>query len=207
MTTNKKEKTIEVSFSGEFSWEILFATAHAYKFHLDGELSSTYSFSGAEPFYYFSENHKIRSNRRRSGFFMTPEIKTETRLTNSASSKKGYGLIYTHDLDISGMVFPPYKDYYSRIAKEKQIKFDKPLLVINNKSLKEGNSKQLDRIELEELRTVVKSHPDHDIVYIRSASDEPKSGNLQDKPSTWGLTGALADRGQPYVPFADKVEL
>tara|TARA_A100001515_G_scaffold63397_1_gene50224 strand:+ start:264 stop:1163 length:900 start_codon:yes stop_codon:yes gene_type:complete len=189
----------EISFSGEFSWEILFAVPHAYKSHLNGKLLSTCSFEGAEPFYYFSDNHKVRNGRRTCGFFMTPNIKVETKRTKPIGSGSDYDLIYTHDLDISNMVFPPYKNYYSSIAKNKKIKFDNPLLVINNKSLKqERKLTYLDRIELEELTAIVESHSDHDIVYIRSASDEPASG------LGWGIKGAIADRGQPYIPFADK---
>lgn len=158
----------EIRFHGEFSWEMLFAVSHAYKAYLDGELSSTRGCGSTKPFYYFSDNHK-ENLKRRSGHFMTPTIKVEKRINNShKQTVLDYHAIYEHDLDISNLVFPPYKDYYLAKAKSLGIKFDNPVLVINNKSAAQwGQRAIIDRIELEELSAVVQEFSDHDIIYIR----------------------------------------
>ena len=127
----------EISFRGEFSWEILFTVGHAYKAYLEGDLSSTRSCYGTSPFYYFSKIHKD-DLKRTSSLFMTPTIKVETHVHESKQSYLDYHDIYKHDLDISGMVYPPYKQHYSSMAESMGIKFDKPLLFINNKSSVQG---------------------------------------------------------------------
>lgn len=158
----------EISFRGEFSWEILFTVGHAYKAHLEGRLSSTRGCYNTSPFYYFLENHK-EDLKRRSSYFMTPTIKVETRIKRGhKKSVLDYHSIYEHDLDISKMVYPPYKDYYFSMSKTLGIKFNNPVLVINNKSIVQwGKRRRLDRIHLKELSVVAKEFSDHDIIYIR----------------------------------------
>ena len=156
----------EISFSGEFGWEILFTVGHAYKAHLEGDLSSTRGCYGTSPFYYFSDNHK-EDLKRSVSLFMSPTIKTETHVHESEQSYLDYHDIYKHDLDISGMVYPPYKQHYSSLAKSMGIKFDNPVLVINNKSSRQVGGNYLDRIDLKELHAVAEEFSDHDIIYIR----------------------------------------
>jgi len=112
---NKSIETTINSQNCEFGYELISVIPYAYYLHLKGKLKKTISGIGSEPFYFFSPNHEINTNKRNT---------SNVHLLNTPNKN-----IHTNSLDKTRFVIPDYRKQF----KNETFKFDKTIVVICNK--------------------------------------------------------------------------
>lgn len=131
----------------ELTWLLMRHIPAIYKHYLDGELLSTYAWTGSAPFFYFSPKHE----------------EVEARVDYSESSS-----IYSKKWKLQG-VPPPYKEHF----KNDVFVYDKPIVIVNNKYISEWNREPLNFINLDQLRMIFDMLKDkYQIIYIRALTNE-----------------------------------
>lgn len=167
-------------FNGEFSWEIIEHIPKVYEAHLNKALNKSVGCCKTKPFYFFTNKHEEILEGRQSG--------------------GGSNSLYDYNYDISSNKFPQYKEYYSLLAQKIGISFDKPLVIINNKSVEEwGRSTNINRIEIEDLSAIVDFHKNFYIFYIRgevgsSFPDNTSNIKFEDKEFMSNFKNVYTDK-------------
>lgn len=156
---------MNISFSGEFSYEVLVAP-YAYYLFCEGKLGRTHCVEGTHALYYFSKNHKASIVRRHDPPRTPIPGKNKT--------------LYCKDLDFSEWKLPPYKERFSNEI----FVFEKPMFIVHNKYAgqgKKGNQKITpDHIDLPTLKKIFDLLKDkYQIVYIRPTGSA--KGYVNDK--------------------------
>ncbi len=139
----------EISFSGEFGAELMFALPFAYWHHLNGTLKNTTSSLFTKEFYFFSPDH------------------TEKFTTRSDEGNYNFDLpriLYSQDYDMKKWVRVPLKERY----KNDFFVFDKPILIIANRYNTEWDGPPVSFFSLEILDEMITTLKDKfTIIYNR----------------------------------------
>lgn len=139
-----------VDYHGEFDQELRYVLPFAYWHHLNGTLRQTISCTNTKPFYFFSENHLERYDKRvwEAGY----DYYEVPNMTHSPT------------FDYSKWARVPLKSHY----KNEVFVFDKPLLVIANKYNVEWDNPPINFLDVPALdRIVSRFKATHQIVYNR----------------------------------------
>lgn len=144
-----KPKYKNITFSGEFTPDLVFALPFAYWHYKNGTLLSTTGAKLTKDLYFFSENHtELFPERTIEGNYNyeTPRI------------------LYSQDYNMSKWAKVPLKDYY----KNEIFVFDKPILIIANRYNMEWNGPPISFLSIELLDyIIVELRSKYTIVYNR----------------------------------------
>ena len=141
-------RQVDLSYDGEFGYELISVIPYAYWLHEQGKLGSMTVCNGMEPFYYFSQQYKAGFEQRR---YVTP---------------KGYPIQNIHVRFLNTMMWspPPYKDIY----KNQEFVFEKPLLIVCNKYNSEWDYPPITFLSKDCLARLFETYSDqYQIVYCR----------------------------------------
>lgn len=126
MTNDEK---INISFKGEFGYEVILAFPYAYWLYKNNLLGSTISSKDTKCFYYFSKLHEEKFDCRR-GYLYNSDYGGNDLQGNPNKT------IHKSNLDTTKFIMPPYKEIY----KNNLFIFDKPLIMISNKYYSTGRN-------------------------------------------------------------------
>ena len=167
----------------EFSFELNVAIPHMYYLQQNGEDIKTRSFPGNACYYFWSDNHE--SDLADEPF---------TNLDDYYFPIVGIGdrqEYYGYDLEMKNASFPDMKSHFLKMAVDEGLKerfSDKPLIVINNKSITEWGIGVYNRIEKEEISYVYdRCKESHTIVYIRPENSMEDRGFVPDHQGNVGF--------------------
>ncbi|RAP29912.1 hypothetical protein DID78_02980 [Candidatus Marinamargulisbacteria bacterium SCGC AG-343-D04] len=135
-------------YDGEFGYELISVLPFAYWLHTQGKLKQSISASDTKAYYFFSNNHVEKYEKRR---YVIPK-------------KFPVHNIHVRFLNTMMWTPPPLKDYYQN----DECVFDKPLLVICNKYNSEWGHPPITFLSkhcLEQLLSVLTPH--YSVVYCR----------------------------------------
>lgn len=156
-------------YTSEFTWELLFYIPYVFYRVNNGEQFLTECSKDTDCFYFFKNNHRGNLDR----------IQNDSQLHKLCSIQNiSFNSKYNHSLNPRYFNFPNYKKHFSSFT---EISFQKPLIVINNKSNSEWGLKTIqNRIELNELEFLIdKFSEKYQIVYFRPV---PKKHVSDDAP-------------------------
>lgn len=143
--------------NGEFGYELIVVVPYAYHLHLQGKLNSTTSCLDTKPFYYFSNNHTEKFDKR------TPCLGSIYNIQGAS-----FNALHTSNPDFSKWTFPNYKEIY----KNTEFSFNKPLLMISNKKYVRGSTQRHGFFNDEELAYLFNEYQnEYQIIYNRAKSD------------------------------------
>lgn len=150
-----KKKYKVVDFHGEFDQELRYVLPFAYWHHLNGTLQQTISSSNTKPFYFFSENHTEKYEKRvwqaGYGYYDVPNM------THSPS------------FSFTKWVRVPLKSHY----KNDRFVFEKPILVIANKYNIEWDKPPVNFLDIPALNRIVSMFKQsYQIIYNRPLSSQ-----------------------------------
>lgn len=138
---------MNITSYSELTWILMHHVPRAYEAFLKGTLESTTSWKHSDPFFYFSPKH----------------ITTDARVTYTDSA-----LVYNLDWTIPGTP-PPYRAQYE---KNDTFKYDKPVIVINNKYITEWGNPPINYISVLDLDAILNVLiKKYTVIYIRSEGD------------------------------------
>jgi len=152
-TKKKIVKKLNLSYLGEFGYELISYIPFAYYLHQKGALGTTMSGKDSSCLYYFSKDH-IEIDEKRD--YIKP---------------KGVPLRNIHFRFLNRFMFspPPYKAHF----KNDQIVFDKPILIICNKYNSEWGHAPISFFDIDTLTHLFDELKDQfSIVYCRPTSNE-----------------------------------
>lgn len=150
-----KRKYKVVDFHGEFDQELRYVLPFAYWHHLNGTLQQTISSSNTRPFYFFSENHMEKYQKRvwQAGY----DYYDVPNMTHSPS------------FSFTKWARVPLKSHY----KNDLFVFGKPILVIANKYNIEWDKPPINFLDIPALdRIVSKFKQSYQIIYNRPLSSQ-----------------------------------
>lgn len=165
----KMQQKIDISFRGEFGWELLKAIPYAYYLETKGLLGSTTGCVDTKCLYYFSKNHiELHKKRCCSGNW------------EGAWRNTPFESIHRHEMNCETWLTPPYKE----IFKNKIFVYKKPILIISNKFNQEWGRDPVNFISLKTLLEIIKLlSKEFKIIYNR-----PDKKNLvEDGPANYDL--------------------
>lgn len=150
-----KKKYKVVDFHGEFDQELRYVLPFAYWHHLNGTLQQTISSSNTKPFYFFSENHTEKYEKRvwqaGYGYYDVPNM------THSPS------------FSFTKWARVPLKSHY----KNDRFVFEKPILVIANKYNIEWDKPPVNFLDIPALNRIVSMFKQsYQIIYNRPLSSQ-----------------------------------
>jgi len=150
-----KKKYKVVDFHGEFDQELRYVLPFAYWHHLNGTLQQTISSSNTKPFYFFSENHTEKYEKRvwqaGYGYYDVPNM------THSPS------------FSFTKWARVPLKSHY----KNDRFVFEKPILVIANKYNIEWDKPPINFLDIPALNRIVSMFKQsYQIIYNRPLSSQ-----------------------------------
>ncbi|MBC3786893.1 hypothetical protein [Spirosoma utsteinense] len=151
-----------IDYQGEFDQELRYVLPFAYWHHLNGTLRQTISCSNTKPFYFFSENHLERYDKRiwEAGY----DYYEVPNMTHSPT------------FDFTKWARVPLRDQY----KNDVFAFDKPLLVIANKYNIEWDKPPVNFLDIPALdRIVTMFKATHQIVYNRPLATQIVGDNSE----------------------------
>lgn len=151
-----------IDYQGEFDQELRYVLPFAYWHHLNGTLRQTISCSNTKPFYFFSENHLERYDKRvwEAGY----DYYEVPNMTHSPT------------FDFTKWTRVPLRDQY----KNDVFAFDKPLLVIANKYNIEWDKPPVNFLDIPALdRIVTMFKATHQIVYNRPLATQIVGDNSE----------------------------
>lgn len=150
-----KKKYKVVDFHGEFDQELRYVLPFAYWHHLNGTLQQTISSSNTKPFYFFSENHTEKYQKRvwQAGY----DYYDVPNMTHSPTfSFKKWARV-------------PLKKHY----KNDRFVFGKPILVIANKYNIEWDKPPVNFLDIPALDRIVSTFKQsYQIIYNRPLSSQ-----------------------------------
>jgi len=121
---------------GEFGVELAVVIPYLKWLSDNNELGKISIYEKMEPFYYFTKNIKIKTDKKREPYTMN--------IPN--------GKYHLNQINLSQFSPPPYK----QIFKNEIFNFDKPILVISNKHTTEWNGPPINFIDIETLIILLK---------------------------------------------------
>lgn len=134
------------SFS-ELTWVLMVHAPRAYEAQWNGKLVKSECWVGSSPFFYFSPNHV--------------EVNSGVTYLDSAH-------VYEPDWKVPGIP-PPYKTHYTNT----RFRFDKPIVIVNNKYIEEWKRDPINFISIDDLRAIFTLLCDaYTVVYIRAKTNE-----------------------------------
>ncbi|GAB3718520.1 hypothetical protein [Spirosoma lituiforme] len=150
-----KKKYKVVDFHGEFDQELRYVLPFAYWHYLNGTLKQTISSSNTKPFYFFSENHTEKYEKRvwqaGYGYYEVPNM------THSPS------------FSFTKWARVPLKSHY----KNDRFVFEKPILVIANKYNIEWDKPPVNFLDIPALNRIVSMFKQsYQIIYNRPLSSQ-----------------------------------
>lgn len=155
----------DISYTGEFSYEIGFVIPHAYYLFKNGLLRKSISSKGTRPYWFFSPKHIEKWKKRQD---------PGTRPIPGDNQS-----LYTNKMDFSQWILPPYKYHYENTL----FRYDKPIFIIHNKHSGQGHKPQKltkDYIPVPQLKQIFDLLVEHfQVIYIRPTGQE--SGYSNDK--------------------------
>ncbi len=132
----------------EFGNELFAVLPWAYWLYRNGKLDSTRSATGTEPFYYFSQNHTINTEKRFSGQIWSAVIPN----------------VNVHKFTGKGQWYaPPYKANYMN----SEFVYDKPIMVIANKYNMEWNAEPVNYLDTDTVLKIMELNSQYQIFYNR----------------------------------------
>jgi hypothetical protein len=145
------------SYTSEFTWELLFYLPYVFHRSSTGEEFKTKGAKDTKCFYFFKNQHEENLDRIQND----NQLNKICNIQNVSFSSK-----YDFFLNPKFFTFPDFKTYYSSFN---EIGFDKPIIIINNKSNSEWGLKEIqNRIELNEISFIVDNFSDrYQILYFR----------------------------------------
>ncbi len=180
----------------EFSFELGIAIPHMnYLIQKGGKDIVTRSFPDNECLYFWSKEHKADLKQIADGEYEGQyglHVLVDDKLCQLDNLLHGYyypatglkyGDYYKLECEIKNVIFPDFKSHFSKLAKDNGMSFDKPLIVINNKSVVEWGikGKVVNRIELEDIGLVYELYKDsHQIIYLRPHNNMKNKGYVVD---------------------------
>ncbi len=151
----KKRKYKVVDFHGEFDQELRYVLPFAYWHYLNGTLKETISSTNTKAFYFFSENHREKYEKRvwQAGY----DYYDVPNMTHSPSfSFKKWARV-------------PLKNHY----KNERFVFNKPILVIANKYNIEWDKPPINFLDIPALDRIVSTYKrTYQIIYNRPLSSQ-----------------------------------
>ncbi len=144
-----------IDFGGEFEHELRYILPFAYWHHLNGTLQETISCLHTKPFYFFSNNHLERYEKRiwQAGY-NSYEI---PNMTHSAT------------FDFSKWIRVPLNAHYQNDT----FVYEKPLLVIANKYNIEWDKPPINFLDIPALDHIISTYKsDYQIVYNRPLANQ-----------------------------------
>ncbi|GAB3222944.1 hypothetical protein [Spirosoma arcticum] len=157
-----KSKYKVIDYHGEFDQELRYVLPFAYWHHLNGTLKQTISCTNTKPFYFFSDNHLERYEKRvwRAGY----DYYHVPNMTHSPT------------FDFSKWARVPLKSQY----KNEVFVFDKPLLIIANKYNVEWDKPPINFLDIPALDRIVSAYKTtHQIVYNRPLATQIVGDNSE----------------------------
>lgn len=158
----KKKKYKVIDFHGEFEIELRYVLPFAYWHHLNGTLKQTISCGKTKPFYFFSENHTEKYEKRvwEAGY----DYYDVPNMTHSPT------------FDYSKWARIPFKDHF----KNEYFVFDKPILVIANKYNIEWDKPPVNFLDIEALNKIISTYKErYQIIYNRPLSSQIVDDNSE----------------------------
>jgi len=158
----RKNKYKVIDYHGEFDQELRYVLPFAYWHHLNGTLRQTISCTNTKPFYFFSENHFERYEKRvwQAGY----DYYEVPNMTHSPT------------FDFSKWARVPLKKHY----RNEVFLFDKPLLVIANKYNSEWDKPPLNFLDIPALDRIVSAYKaTYQIVYNRPLATQIVGDNSE----------------------------
>lgn len=151
-----------IDYHGEFDQELRYVLPFAYWHHLNGTLKQTVSCTNTKPFYFFSENHLERYQKRvwEAGY----DYYDVPNMTHSPT------------FDFSKWARVPLKNHY----KNDVFVFDKPLLVIANKYNIEWDKPPINFLDVPALDRIISAYKaTHQIIYNRPLATQIVGDNSE----------------------------
>ena len=144
-----------IDFHGEFDQELRYVLPFAYWHHLNGTLEKTISSVNTKPFYFFSENHEEKYEKRvwqaGYGYYDVPNM------THSPS------------FSFTKWAQVPLKSHY----KNNRFVFRKPMLIIANKYNIEWDKPPINFLDIPTLDRIITACKDqYQIIYNRPLSSQ-----------------------------------
>jgi len=139
---------VDISYFGEFGYELMLVVPYAYFLHTKGRLRSTRGCTGTKELYYFSTHH---TEEQRQRTLQLPEFAPNFTP-------------HVHHLDRTAWLPPPYKQVYTNA----RFLYEKPLYIVHNKHAMEWMGKPVNTLSiatLDSLFSCLKRR--YQIVYIR----------------------------------------
>ena len=151
-----------IDYHGEFDQELRYVLPFAYWHHLNGTLSQTISCTNTKPFYFFSENHLEKYDKRvwQAGY----DYYDVPNMTHSPT------------FDFSKWARIPLKSHYRNDV----FVFDKPLLVIANKYNVEWDKPPINFLDVPALDRIISAcRATHQIIYNRPLATQIVGDNSE----------------------------
>ncbi|WP_128547080.1 hypothetical protein [Larkinella soli] len=140
-------------YQGEFDQEMRYVIPFAYWHHLNGTLQKTISAKNTKEFYFFSENHEERYDKR---------IWTESYAHYDVPN-----MTHSNSYSYRKWAPVPFKAHY----KNEVFVFDKPILVIANKYNLEWDQPPINYLGIDDLERIITTFTSkYQIIYNRPLS-------------------------------------
>ena len=157
-----KKKYKVIDFQGEFELELRYVLPFAYWHHLNGTLKHTISCSKTSHFYFFSENHTEKYEKRvwEAGY----DYYDVPNMTHSPT------------FDYSKWEQVPFKSHF----KNDLFVYDKPILIIANKYNMEWDKPPINFLDISTLDRIITDYKQkYQIVYNRPLSSQIVDDNSE----------------------------